>query len=138
MKLTKSELHIANCVRRAYRWRIVSAWVLGMASLAFSFYGLFAIILLRSHLHEHGARLAEVLAVLWEAEQPGHIRISVVFSLGTLIVLFLALALECALGVAVILHKGKEQKLLLKLLGDEDRRDGNRDFTDIGEVGKED
>lgn len=119
MKLTKSQLRVIDGIRRAQRWRLVNAWGLAAASAIFFAFALIAATLLMAHLHEHGVRLLNLFVVLWESQHPSHIQVLSVFTLGIAIVMLGMVAFQCAFGAVVVLLRGREQKLLLELWGED-------------------
>jgi uncharacterized integral membrane protein len=115
METTKAQQRIIANVQRAYRWRIVNAWVLGTASVTFCVFAILMVVLLVLHLHAHEVSLSSLFVVLWESQHPTHVQVLTVFTSGMLIVLFMMVALQCATATVVVLLRAREQNLLLQL-----------------------
>lgn len=134
MQLSESEMRVIARVRRNISWRFISLTVLGSSSTFMLAISIALGMMLVRHLDNHGVALAEVFSVLAEAQHPSQIQILHVFAISLCLAVSLYVAFLSALSTIGFCQKGREQRLLLKLVedrnvpeasgnrGDEDRR----------------
>lgn len=134
MQLSESEMRVIARVRRSISWRFISLAVLGISNAFMLAVSIALGMMLVRHLDNHGVALAEVFSVLAEAQHPSQIQILHVFAISVSLAVSLYVAFLSALSIIGFSQKGREQRLLLKLVedrnvpeaprnrGDEDRR----------------